>query len=127
MQIGLSLSCWTMVIAFASSSASSVSGTPMLMSSTSAPPSTCAFTSRSIAERSPARSCSWKMRRPVGLIRSPIRQKRVSWPITTCWVAERRTVSSRCAFLGSHQAGTFARFSWSRALARLTVCEASAA
>ena len=47
------------------------------MSRTSAPPSTCALTSRSIAEKSPARSCSWKMRRPVGLIRSPMREKRL--------------------------------------------------
>ncbi len=76
MQIGLSVSCCTSVMALASSSGSSVIGTPMLTSSTSAPPSTCAMTSRSIADRSPARSCSWKMRRPVGLIRSPIRQKR---------------------------------------------------
>ena len=72
MQIGRSVSSWTIWIALASSSGSSVSGTPMLMSSTSAPPSTCALTSRSMAEKSPARSCSWKMRRPVGLIRSPM-------------------------------------------------------
>ena len=70
---------------------SSVSGTPMLTSSTSAPPSTWALTSRSIAERSPARSCSWKIRRPVGLIRSPMMQKRRPWPITTSLVALRRT------------------------------------
>ena len=123
MQIGLSVSAWTITIALASRSASSVSGTPMLMSSTSAPPSTWALTSRSIADRSPARSCSWKMRRPVGLMRSPIRQKRVSCPMTTCWVAERSTVSSR----GSAHAGTFARLSFSSALARRTVWEASAA
>ena len=76
MQIGRSVSDCTIWIALASSSGSSVSGTPMLMSSTSAPPSTCALTSRSIAEKSPARSCSWKIRRPVGLIRSPMRQNR---------------------------------------------------
>ena len=106
MQIGLSVSCWTIVMALASRSASSVSGTPMLMSSTSAPPSTCALTSRSMADRSPARSWSWKIRRPVGLIRSPIRQKRVSWPMTTCWVAERRTVSSRTArVMRGHEPG----------------------
>ena len=121
MQIGRSVSSCTIVIALASSSASSVSGTPMLMSSTSAPPSTWALTSRSIADRSPARSCSWKIRRPVGLIRSPIRQKRRPWPITTSLVAERRTVSS---WRGRH-AGTLLRFSWSRALAFLTVAEAS--
>ena len=84
----------TIVIALASRSGSSVSGTPMLMSRTSAPPSTWAMTSRSIADRSPARSCSWKIRRPVGLIRSPIRQNRWSWPITTSLVAERSTVWS---------------------------------
>ncbi len=83
MQIGRSVSSWIIVIALASSSASSVSGTPMLQSSTSAPPSTWALTSRSIAERSPARSWSWKIRRPVGLIRSPISTKGRSWPRTT--------------------------------------------
>ena len=93
MQIGRSVSSCTIVIALASSSGSSVSGTPMLTSRTSAPPSTCALTSRSIADRSPARSCSWKIRRPVGLIRSPMRQNRRPWPMTTSLVAERSTVS----------------------------------
>jgi hypothetical protein len=78
MQIGRSVMPWIRVIALESSSGSSVSGTPMLTSRTSAPPATCAATSRSMAERSPARSCSWKIRRPVGLIRSPMRQKRWS-------------------------------------------------
>ncbi len=97
MQIGRSVSDCTIWIALASSSASSVSGTPMLMSSTSAPPSTWAFTSRSIADRSPARSCSWKMRRPVGLMRSPMMQKRCPWPSTTSLVALRSLVSSGSA------------------------------
>src|SRR3954468_5800132 len=94
MQIGRSLIDWTSWIAFASSSGSSVGGPPMFPSSTSAPPSACAMTSLSIADRSPARSCSWKIRRPVGLIRSPIRQNRWSWPSTTSRVADRRTVWS---------------------------------
>ena len=99
MQIGRSVSDCTSWIALASSSGSSVSGTPMLTSRTSAPPSTWAFTSRSIAERSPARSCSWKIRRPVGLIRSPIRQNRCPWPITTSLVADRRMVSCGSAVM----------------------------
>ena len=48
MHIGRSVSAWISLIAVASRSASSVSGTPMLTSSTCAPPSTCAATSRSI-------------------------------------------------------------------------------
>ena len=124
MQIGRSASSCTIVIALASSSGSSVSGTPMLMSRTSAPPSTCALTSRSIAEKSPARSCSWKIRRPVGLIRSPIRVKRVSWPMT-CSRGGRAEDGPEG--LGSHQADTFVRLASIRLLARFTVCEASAA
>ena len=117
---------WTSLIALASSSGSSVSGTPMLTSSTSAPPSTCALTSRSIADRSPARSCSWKIRRPVGLIRSPMMQNGWSWPMTTSlrWPSAGR---SRDGARRRHQAGTLARFSWSRSLAFLTVADASAA
>ena len=95
----------------------------MLMSSTSAPPSTWALTSRSIAEKSPARSCSWKIRRPVGLMRSPMMQKRWPCPITTSLVALRRRVSKGSA----RHALTVARRLWSRSLARLTQAEASAA
>ena len=124
MQIGRSVCDWTSWMALASSSGSSVSGTPMLMSSTSAPPSTWALTSRSIAEKSPARSCSWKIRRPVGLMRSPMMQKRWPWPITTSLVALRRRVSSGAR---RGHALTVARRLWSRSLARLTQAEASAA
>ncbi len=88
MQIGRSVSSWTMVIARRSRSGSSVSGTPMLTSSTIAPPATWAATSRSIADRSPARSCCWKIFRPVGLIRSPMMQNGMSWPSVTSRVAE---------------------------------------
>ena len=63
----------------------------MLTSSTIAPPSSCAATSVSMAERSPARSCSWKTLRPVGLIRSPMMQNGWSSPMTTCLLAELRT------------------------------------
>ena len=92
MQIGRSVSPWTRVMALASSSASSVSGTPMLMSSMVAPPVTCSATSCSMRDRSPARSFSANSRRPVGLIRSPIRQNGWSGPMTTSRVAEETTV-----------------------------------
>ena len=49
-------------------------GAPMLTSSTMAPPATCWATSISIRDRSPARSWSWKILRPVGLMRSPMMQ-----------------------------------------------------
>ncbi len=125
MQIGRSVSDCTIWIALANRSGSSVSGTPMLMSSTSAPPSTWALTSRSMAEKSPARSCSWKIRRPVGLMRSPMMQNRWPWPRTTSLVALRSLVSSGSA-VGRH-ASTLARRFWRRSLAFLTVADASAA
>ena len=92
MQSGRSVSSWTMRTALASSSGSSVSGTPMLTSSTSAPPATCALHVALDRRRSPARSCSWKILRPVGLIRSPMRQNGWSWPIVMDDVAELSTV-----------------------------------
>ncbi len=93
MHRGRSVSVWIIVTTLWSSSASSTSGTPMFTSSTSAPPSTWALTSRSTADRSPALIWSWKMRRPVGLIRSPIRQNRCCRPMTTSRVADRSRVS----------------------------------
>ncbi|CAB4994267.1 unannotated protein [freshwater metagenome] len=72
----------------------------MFTSSIVAPASTCAMTSRSMAERSPARSCSWKILRPVGLMRSPMMQKGWSGPIVTVFVAELRTVCMTLLVLG---------------------------
>ena len=99
MQSGRSVSDCTSLTAFASSSASSVNGTPMLTSSTMAPPATWAATSVSMADRSPARSCSWNALRPVGLMRSPMMQKGWSSPMMTCLLAERRTVCMVLLFL----------------------------
>ena len=99
MHRGRSVSDWIIVTTLESSSASSTRGTPMFTSRTSAPPSTCDLTSRSTAERSPALIWSWKIRRPVGLIRSPIRQNRCSRPMTTSRVADRSLVSCIGAFM----------------------------
>ena len=92
MQSGRSVSSCTIVTAFASSSASSASGTPMLTSSIVAPPATCCSTSTAMRERSPRRSCSAKILRPVGFRRSPMRQNGWSPPMTTSRVADRTTV-----------------------------------
>ena len=74
MQIGRSVCSCTSRSRGASRSASSVSGTPMLTSSTCAPAATCSSTSRTTCDRSPARSASANALRPVGLMRSPMMQ-----------------------------------------------------
>ena len=83
MQIGRSVFSWIIVIACAISAGSSASGTPMLTSRMLAPPAICSSTSIRTCDRSPARSCSWKSLRPVGLMRSPMMQKGWSSPIVT--------------------------------------------
>jgi hypothetical protein len=74
MHSGRSVCSWMSVSIFASSSASSTSGMPALTSSMSAPASTCDSTSTITVERSPPRSSSANFLRPVGLMRSPIKQ-----------------------------------------------------
>ena len=93
MHSGRSHAPWISLTAATISSASSASGAPMFTSSTMAPPATCWATSISILDRSPRRSCSWKIFRPVGLIRSPIMQNGRSGAITTSREADRSTVS----------------------------------
>ena len=64
----------------------------MFTSSSMAPPATCSLTSISTRDRSPLRSCCWKIFRPVGLIRSPMIANGWSSPIRTVLVAEDRMV-----------------------------------
>src|SRR5450755_4192004 len=92
-QSGRSVRLWISRTALVMSSASSASGAPMLTSSIIAPPAICCATSVSILDRSPRRSCSEKILRPVGLIRSPITQNGLSPPIRSSLVTEERTVS----------------------------------
>src|ERR1700759_3281365 len=90
MTSGRSVSPWISGTAWRMSSASSASGAPMFTSSSMAPPATCSLTSISTRDRSPARSCCWKIFRPVGLIRSPMLANGSSSPIRTVLVAEDR-------------------------------------
>src|SRR3954452_17290316 len=95
MQIGRSDASWTVVSICASSSASSTSGMPALTSSMSAPASVWAIASAVTVDRSPPRSSSAKILRPVGLMRSPMMQKGCVGPIVTVLDRECRTVSMR--------------------------------
>src|SRR5919109_45888 len=101
MQIGRSLAAWTVRSIFCSSSASSTSGIPALTSSMSAPASVWAIASLVTVERSPLRSSSAKILRPVGLMRSPMMQKGWSGPIVTVLDRDSRTVSMRLVPFGS--------------------------
>src|SRR5215470_14626860 len=92
MTSGRSVSSWISVTARRISSASSASGAPMFTSSSMAPQATCSLTSISTRDRSPVRNCSWKIFRPVGLIRSPMIANGWSSPIRTVLVAEDRMV-----------------------------------
>ena len=92
MTSGRSVRPWISVTALVMSAASSASGAPMFTSSSMAPPATCSLTSISTRDRSPLRSCSWKIFRPVGLIRSPMIANGWSSPIRTVLVAEDRMV-----------------------------------
>src|SRR3954469_6397939 len=101
MQIGRSVAACTVRSMFCSSSASSTSGMPALTSSMSAPASVWASASAVTVERSPLRSCSANVLRPVGLMRSPMMQKGCSGPIVTVLDRECRTVSMRLVPFGS--------------------------
>src|SRR5919109_4982510 len=101
MQIGRSLAACTVRSIFCSSSASSTSGMPALTSSMSAPASVWATASLVTVERSPPRSSSAKILRPVGLMRSPMMQKGWSGPIVTVLDRDSRTVSMRLVPFGS--------------------------
>src|ERR1700757_558435 len=92
MTSGRSVSSWISGMTWRISAASSASGAPMFTSSSMAPPATCSLTSISTRDRSPARSCCWKIFRPVGLIRSPMIANGSSSPIRTVLVAEDRMV-----------------------------------
>src|SRR3984957_14599329 len=94
MTSGRSVRVWISVTACRISAASSASGAPMLTSSSMDPPATCSLTSISTRDRSPARSCSWKSLRPVGLIRSPMIANGWSPPVRTVLVAADRTVGT---------------------------------
>src|SRR3954449_6054711 len=101
MQIGRSQASCTVVSICASSSASSTSGMPALTSSMSAPASVWAMASAVTVDRSPPRSSSANVLRPVGLMRSPMMQKGCVGPIVTVLDRECRTVSMRLVPFGS--------------------------
>ena len=100
MHSGRSVSPWMSLTAATISSVSSASGAPMFTSRTMAPPASCWATSISIRDRSPRRSWSWKILRPVGLIRSPMMQNGCCGLITTSREADRRTVSIAGSWAG---------------------------
>src|SRR5689334_22902310 len=108
MQIGASTAFWAAASMLLSSSGSSTSGIPALMSSMSAPASTCATASTDTVDRSPPRSSSAKLLRPVGLIRSPMMQNGCSRPIVTVLDRERSTVSIGFPFVSRRDAQTCA-------------------
>src|SRR3954453_8187480 len=101
MQIARSVAFWTACSMFCSSSASSTSGMPALTSSMSAPASVWAMASAVTVDRSPPRSSSANVLRPVGLMRSPMMQKGCVGPIVTVLDRECRTVSMRLVPFGS--------------------------
>src|SRR6185312_3045431 len=95
MQMGASVAPATVRSMSLSSSDSSTSGMPALTSSMSAPAVTWAMASTATVDRSPPRSSSANVLRPVGLIRSPMTQNGWSWPMTTVLERERRVVRIR--------------------------------
>src|SRR4051812_38015137 len=101
MQMGRSVAFWTTCSMLCSSSASSTSGIPAFTSSMSAPASVWATASAVTVDRSPPRSSSAKILRPVGLMRSPMMQKGCVGPIVTVLDRECRTVSMRLVPFGS--------------------------
>ena len=127
MTSGRSVSSWISVTARVIRAASSASGVPMFTSSSMAPPATCSLTSISTRDRSPLRSCSWKIFRPVGLIRSPMIANGWSSPIRTVLVAEDRMVCTFASPSVVAQAFTVARRRAISSLARTTAADASAA
>src|SRR4051812_6740389 len=101
MQMGRSQASWTVRSICWSRSASSTSGMPALTSTMSAPASVCAIASAVTVDRSPPRSSSANVLRPVGLMRSPMMQKGCSGPIVTALDRDSRTVSMRLVPFGS--------------------------
>src|SRR3954467_4389015 len=101
MQIGRAQASWTVRSICWSRSASSTSGMPALTSTMSAPASVCAIASAVTVDRSPPRSSSAKVLRPVGLMRSPMMQKGCVGPIVTVLDRDCRTVSMRLVPFGS--------------------------
>src|SRR3954453_13861487 len=101
MQIGRSGASWTVRSMSWSSSASSTSGMPALTSTMSAPASVWAIASAVTVVRSPPRSSSANVFRPVGLMRSPMMQNGCVGPIVTVLDRECRTVSMRLVPFGS--------------------------
>src|ERR1700722_6311229 len=91
------VSCAIRIIAL-SSSASSTSGMPALISRTSAPAATCAAASAATRESSPSRSSWANSLRPVGLMRSPMIANGWPEPMVTALDRERRTVSMLLSF-----------------------------
>src|SRR3954469_1718607 len=100
MEIGRSQASWTVRSICWSRSASSTSGMPALTSTMSAPASVCAIASAVTVDRSPPRSSSANVLRPVGLMRSPMMQKGCVGPIVTVLDRECRTVSMRLVPFG---------------------------
>src|SRR5438105_3664241 len=117
MQIGASTAFCATVSMLLSSSGSSTSGIPALMSSMSAPASTCATASTATVDRSPPRSSSANFLRPVGLIRSPMMQNGCSRPIVIVLDRERSTVSIGFPFDSGRDAQTCAELCDARVLA----------
>src|SRR5512133_1227224 len=95
MQIGASVAPATVRSMSLSSSDSSTSGMPALTSSMSAPAVSWATASTATVDRSPPRSSSANVLRPVGLIRSPMTQNGWSWPMTTVLDRDDRVVCMR--------------------------------
>src|SRR5512132_4205541 len=95
MQIGTSVASATVRSMAASSSDPSTSGMPALTSSMSAPARTWARASSVTVDRSPPRSSSANVLRPVGLMRSPMTQNGWSWPMTTVRLRDCRVVCMR--------------------------------
>jgi len=90
---GTSVSDCTSSIVSARMRGSSAMGIPAFTSSIWAPASTWAMASALTRLKSPAAISAASSLRPVGLIRSPIRQNGRSKPMTTSLVAEEMTVS----------------------------------
>src|SRR5579862_2296612 len=108
MHSGASTASWAATIIARSSSASSTSGMPALMSSMSAPSATCARASATTRVRSPLRSSSAKALRPVGLIRSPMIVNGPSELIVTVLDRERTIVSTALPFGSRRDSDAFA-------------------
>ncbi len=125
MQIGLSLSCWTSVIALASRSASSVSGHAHVDVEHVRAPSTWA---RHVAlDGGQVAGAQLVLEDPAAGRVDPLADQAEPGVVTDDDLLGGRAEDRLEARGRGAHAGTFARFSCSRALARLTVCEASAA